>query len=232
MNKYPENDRYSLEPSFDLLYDGKLLLTAGEFSSLRSSGAGGGAGGSMLSSIDERSKSLLGVPAFTANPGVFTPEFAAALDIFEIKAQLSREQLVHRWKSPSVAADSIVYRDGSLLLVRRKKDPYKGYYALPGGILDDDETLEECAVRELFEETGLRGEVAGLLDIFSDPRRDPRVRMVSAIFVVQAVGGELRAGDDASDALFMDIGRLPDLAYDHNRAVEEFRNSRFFTRQG
>ncbi len=230
MNKYPGNERFSLEPSFDLLYDGRMLISEKELRILKKHLDGQDADSSSLAAVDSRFKSVVGVPALGERKGTLTPECLNAISIFEIKAHLSREQLVHRWKSPSVAADSLVYLDGKILLIRRRKDPYKDYYALPGGILDEDETLEECAVRELYEETGLKGTVAGLLDVFSDPKRDPRVRMVSAIFVMGKVTGKLKAGDDAADALFVDIGSLPDLAYDHNRAVEEFRQSHFFRR--
>lgn len=229
MNKYAENQRFSLEANFDLLYDGTKLLDERDLALLKKYHSSPDDGGrAVLAGIDTRFREVTGSPALSPE-GALSTDCVNAMNIFEIKSHLSREQLVHRWKSPSVAADSIVFSQGKLLLIKRKKDPYKGYYALPGGILDDDETLEECAVRELFEETGLRGEVVGLLDVFSDPKRDPRVRMLSAIFVVGSISGELKAGDDAADAAFMDMDKLPSLAYDHDRAIEEFRASRFFT---
>lgn len=231
MNKYEENQRFSLEANFDLLYDGKKLLDEKELALLKNHRTTDSKGGRpALAEIDVRFRTLTGSSAVDGD-GSLSKSCLNAMSIFEIKSHLSREQLVHRWESPSVAADSIVVKDGKLLLIKRRKDPYKGYYALPGGILDPHETLEECAVRELFEETGLKGNVLGLLTVFSDPKRDPRVRMVSAIFVVGHISGELKAGDDASDASFIDIDRLPGLAYDHDTAIEKFRASRYFTRQ-
>ncbi|MBX8645841.1 MAG: NUDIX hydrolase [Thermoplasmata archaeon] len=155
----------------------------------------------------------------------------SALDIYENKVSLSREQLINRWKSPSVAADSILVRDGKLLLVRRGNEPYRGCYALPGGIVDEWETLEQCALRELMEETGIRGSIRGILGVYSDPDRDPRVRMISAAYVIDYIEGEPRAGDDASAALFFPLSDLPGLAFDHDRVVEEFRRSRYFRPQ-
>ena len=228
MNLYRDNDRFSLEPSFDLMYDGKRLMSEAELLAVKRYLAGEDVAQSQLSAIDSRFRAVTGMPALAEGAHAVTSECRNAISIFEIKAHLSREQLVHRWKSPSVAADSIVFENGRVLVVRRKKDPYRDYFALPGGILDEDETLEECAVRELREETGLRGEVVGLLDVFSDPKRDPRVRMVSAVFVVRSTGGNLEAGDDASDAAFVAIGSLPHLAYDHDRAIREFRDSVYF----
>lgn len=228
MNKYPDNDKFSLEPGFHLLYEGRPLMTEGELSLLKSYSQGAGTDAGLLADIDARFLEITGKGALDKDSSSLSPECRNAMAIFEIKAHLSREQLVHRWKSPSVAADSLVCSGGMVLLIRRKKDPYGGYYALPGGILDEDETLEECAVRELREETGLNGRVAGLLSVFSDPRRDPRVRMVSAIFVVDVVSGSIMAGDDAADAKYVAIDDLPPLAYDHDRAISEFRNSRFF----
>ncbi len=228
MNRYPDNDRFSLEPSFELLYDGKRLMSESDLQLLRRLLSGEEVDQGSLSAVSSRFVTVLGVPALSNERGGVTPECMNAMSIFEIKAHLSREQLIHRWKSPSVAADSIVFNDGKILLIRRRKEPYKGYYALPGGILDDDETLEQCAVRELKEETGLDGEVVSLLDVFSDPKRDPRVRMISAIFVVRATGGSLKAGDDAMDAAFMDIGGIPPLAYDHDNAIAKFKASPYF----
>lgn len=230
MNKYQDSERFSLDPKFDLLYDGRRLLSEDEMRELRKyAEAGGRAAEHVIFDIDARFRDVVGSPAL-GDSHTLSSACLNALSIFEIKVRLSREQLIHRWNSPSVAADSIVLRNGKVLLVKRMKDPYKDYYALPGGILDDEETLEECALRELREETGIEGRVDGLLAILSDPARDPRVRMVSAVFVVDYVSGEPRGGDDAAEALFMDIDRLPALAYDHDRAMALFRSSGYFRR--
>lgn len=233
MKMYGDSGKFSLDPRFDLQYEGSTLMTEEEMALLKLYATGDTrVPARRLNGVDERFRSLVGVRALSGGAERLSAECANAIAIFEIKAELSREQLVHRWKSPSVAADSVVFRDGRVLLIRRRKDPYKGYYALPGGILDENETLEECALRELHEETGLNGTVKGLLSILSDPNRDPRVRMVSAVYVIGDVQGDLKPGDDAAEAAFFDVGGLPHLAFDHDRAIQDFRKSTFFIPRG
>ncbi len=226
MSTYMESKHFSLDPKFDLMYDGHLLFTEEHYIALKSATDQSLSG--IQAVIDERFLAATGRSAFMPDGTSFSDVLRNAISIYENKVSLSKEQLVNRWKSPSVAADSILIRDGKLLLVRRKNEPYRGYYALPGGILDEWETLEQCALRELMEETGINGRIRSLLGVYSDPDRDPRVRMVSAAYVVDYVDGEPRAGDDASSALFFPAGELPELAFDHDRVVEDFMKSPHF----
>ena len=95
---------------------------------------------------------------------------------------------------PMLTADCVVVRPGSeVLLVRRGGEPFKGCWALPGGFMEMDETIEHCAVRELEEETGLRFAERDLrlIGVYSAPGRDPRGRTVTAAFRVEI--GERRA---------------------------------------
>ena len=140
---------------------------------------------------------------------------------------------------PMLTADCVVVRSGSeVLLVRRGGEPFKGCWALPGGFMEMDETIEHCAVRELEEETGLRfaERDLSLIGVYSAPGRDPRGRTVTAAFRVES--GERRvesgetpqscgqlplgrgavepvAGDDAAEVRWWPLAALPPLAFDH-----------------
>lgn len=127
---------------------------------------------------------------------------------------------------PSVTADAVLFavRDGGLhvLLVRRKKWPYEGHWALPGGFVQMDESLEEAAQRELFEETGLSGIHLEQIRTFGDPQRDPRMRVITVVYGALVNADEtccVRGGDDAAEARWWSMAALPPLAFDHGQIV-------------
>jgi len=131
------------------------------------------------------------------------------------------------WPRPAVTTDIAVFaaRDGvsSILLIRRKGPPFAGSWALPGGFLDEDETLEACAARELREETGLVAGPMALVGAYSDPGRDPRGRTVTMAYwtAVPPEGAAATAGDDASQVGWFAIDALPALAFDHDRIIAD-----------
>ena len=126
------------------------------------------------------------------------------------------------WR-PAVTVDNVVFCfDGThlnVLLIRRGNEPFKGYWAFPGGYLDENETLEEAARRELKEETGLTPKFLNEVGAFSDLDRDPRGRTISVAFasVVRPNQAEAVAGDDAADARWFNIHEMPKLAFDHEK---------------
>ena len=124
-----------------------------------------------------------------------------------------------------VTVDAAVFRqkDGrtEILLIRRDRPPFEGHWALPGGFVDMDETLEEAVVRELEEETSITGVDLKQLHAFSALNRDPRGRTISVVFHGMLTGNqEATAGDDAREAAWFDINNLPELAFDHRDVVE------------
>ena len=141
---------------------------------------------------------------------------------YENKARSVTSQLENQWRKPSVTADGLVVKDGKVLLIRRKREPFKGEYALPGGFLEYGERMEDCVVREVKEETGIATRVIGLFGVFSDPHRDPRGHFVTAVYHLKPTGGRLRAGDDAASAKWMDIDDPPELAFDHGEIIRQF----------
>jgi 8-oxo-dGTP diphosphatase len=133
---------------------------------------------------------------------------------------------------PRVAADVAVFafRDGAMnvLLVRRRYEPYESYWALPGGLMGPDETLEEAAERELREETNVTDTYMEQLATFSELDRDPRGRAISCCYLALVDGGRvrLRPGSDAREAawrplepLLRDTEAGTVLAFDHDRIL-------------
>jgi 8-oxo-dGTP diphosphatase len=124
-----------------------------------------------------------------------------------------------------VTCDIVVMtlRDGelSILLVRRRRPPYRGRWALPGGFVEAGETLLEAALRELHEETGLQNLFLEQLYTFGDPGRDPRGRVVSVAYLALAPAERLfpSAGSDAAAAAWFPVRRIPSLAFDHPQIV-------------
>jgi len=119
-----------------------------------------------------------------------------------------------------IACDGVLIEHGKILLVKRGHEPFKGQWATPGGRIEDNETAEQCLVREMKEEIGLKVEPVKLIGIYSDPKRDPRL-MIAIAYLIKRVGGEVRAGSDAADARWFDLDSLPELATDHGRIIAD-----------
>ncbi len=132
----------------------------------------------------------------------------------------------NRNKNPAVTVDIIIFSlvedDLNVLLVKRKYAPFDGMWAIPGGFLERDETLEEAAVRELAEETGVSGVYVEQLYTFGDPGRDPRMRVITVAYFALVPVNEIhhRPGDDAAETRWFSIFQLPDLAFDHRRILD------------
>lgn len=129
----------------------------------------------------------------------------------------------YEYPRPAVTVDLVVFSwDGQelrSLFIRRKKDPFAGRWAIPGGFMEIDEPLEAAARRELCEETGLEapGPVE-MIGVFGAPGRDPRGRTISVAFAAALRGpaASVQGGDDASDAAWLDPQLPLELAFDHS----------------
>ncbi|MEN6336434.1 MAG: NUDIX hydrolase [Phycisphaerales bacterium] len=133
---------------------------------------------------------------------------------------------VYEWPRPMVTADAAVFAffDGRprLLLIQRKRDPYKDRWALPGGFVEIDEDLPDAVARELAEETGLKGVALEQLRTFGRPGRDPRGRTITVAYfgVAQSDRDQVQAADDAENVQWCDIENLPPMAFDHDEIVQ------------
>ena len=141
-----------------------------------------------------------------------------------------------------MTVDIVIFtlREGSLqvLLVKRGVPPFEGQYAIPGGFIRGDESLEEAALRELHEETGVRNVFLEQLYTFGDPKRDPRGRVITVAYYALIASDKLSlvAGADAAEAQWFPASGVPPLAFDHKSildyALERLRNKLEYTTVG
>lgn len=143
---------------------------------------------------------------------------------FENKYKMLSSAYQRYFTKPSLATDGILVIDEKIVLVQRKHEPFKEGYALPGGFVEYGEKLEECVIREFREETGLNCRVERLLGVYSDPDRDPRSHVVSAVYLLSLEGGKLTDSDETSVKLFP-FEKLPPLAFDHEKIISDYLNS-------
>ena len=110
-----------------------------------------------------------------------------------------------------------------ILLVERKDPPYEGLWALPGGFMEMEETLEETARRELMEETGIKAGELIRYDTYDQPGRDPRGRNITQVFIMiwKEGMGTAVAGSDARAVKWFDLTSLPKLAFDHGKIIAD-----------
>jgi 8-oxo-dGTP diphosphatase len=141
---------------------------------------------------------------------------------------MAKKQFVYRYPMPAVTADMVAIsreRPYRVLLIRRKRPPFQGTWAIPGGFIEIDEDLESAARREFQEETGLSAGRVQQAHTFGDPKRDPRGRTISVVFVTRLTArlAKPRAADDASEVAWHPLRDLPELAFDHDRILDFVR---------
>ena len=114
-----------------------------------------------------------------------------------------------KYHYPSIAVDIILERDDHILVVLRKKDPFKGSLAIPGGFMNEGERVEDAATREMLEETNLNIEPIAILGVYSAPNRDPRGHVVSIVFIAKIISIE-------------DLIKNKRVAFDHIKIMEDY----------
>lgn len=131
----------------------------------------------------------------------------------------------YEYPRAAMTTDAVIFGfDGEelkVLLVKRGVEPYKGAWAFPGGFMRMDETIEQCAARELKEETTLEAVYMEQFGVFSDINRDPRGRVMSTAFYALVKLSEVEGGDDAMEARWFSINKIPVLAFDHDRILRQ-----------
>jgi len=141
---------------------------------------------------------------------------------------MAKKKYCYDYPRAALAVDmAIVTRERRprILLVRRKHAPFAGMWALPGGFVNMDESLDAAAVRELREETGVAADRLVQLHTFGDPGRDPRGRTITVAYLAEVDAGQVRpkAADDAAEVGWHDLQALPPLAFDHDQILARAR---------
>jgi len=150
-----------------------------------------------------------------------------------VKSRNKKPQYTYEYPMADNTVDAVVFGlgpdtqfDGQnelhVLLIERGDDPFKGMWALPGGYLEEDETIDQAVLRELEEETSVKLAWMEQLYTFGDPGRDPRGRVISTSYLalVRAADVTVEAGDDAAKAKWFPISGLPSLAFDHDKIIK------------
>lgn len=120
----------------------------------------------------------------------------------------------------TLASDCVAFAVDAVVLIKRRNPPFQGQYALPGGFVEENETVEAACIREAKEETNLDLKNLKLIGVYSYPNRDPRGRVVSTAFLAEAKDiSILRAGDDAKEIELVSEWENKDLAFDHKQIL-------------
>lgn len=130
---------------------------------------------------------------------------------------------LNMYKNPVPTVDILIVYEQGIVLIERQNPPFG--WALPGGFVDYGESVEQAAVREAEEETGLVVELISLLGVYSDPTRDSRQHTISTVFVARPYNPQIlpQGGDDARQARIFSFDTLPELlAFDHEKMVQDY----------
>lgn len=125
-----------------------------------------------------------------------------------------------RFANRGTTIDAVIEREGKILLIKRGAEPFKDFWALPGGYVEWGETVEDATRREVKEETGLGVKSLKLIGVYSDPKRHPR-QCIDMAYAVE-VEGEVKVGDDAVEYKWESINDISDLAFDHDQIVLDY----------
>ena len=131
------------------------------------------------------------------------------------------------YKIPSLTADIFIFDDDlNFILIKRKNDPYKDYWALPGGFVEYGESVETAAIREAKEETSIDVELVDLVNVYSEPDRDPRGHTVTVAFTAKGDIESRKADSDAKEIGVFSSEKLNEIniAFDHEKIIKDCLN--------
>ncbi|WP_067259919.1 NUDIX domain-containing protein [Methanobrevibacter cuticularis] len=132
------------------------------------------------------------------------------------------------YKKPSLTVDIVIFnKKNEFLLVKRKNEPFKDYWVIPGGFVDYGETTDNAAIREAKEETGIDITIDKLFGVYSDPNRDPRGHTITIVYLAIGNIEDAKAGSDAAKAKihsWNDLSSL-ELGFDHKKILDDVLNS-------
>ena len=128
------------------------------------------------------------------------------------------------YKIPSLTTDVFIFDDNfDFILIKRKNDPYKDYWALPGGFVEYGESVETAAIREAKEETSIDVELKDLVNVYSEPDRDPRGHTITIAYTAKGNFDDKKADSDASEIAIFSAEKLDELkiAFDHGKIIDD-----------
>lgn len=131
------------------------------------------------------------------------------------------------YKIPSLTTDIFIFdADFNFILIKRKNDPYKNHWALPGGFVEYGETVETAAIREAKEETSIDVELVDLVNVYSEPERDPRGHTVTVAYIAKGDFESRKADSDAKDIGIFSPDELDEIniAFDHAKIIKDCLN--------
>ena len=132
-----------------------------------------------------------------------------------------------KYRNPSLTTDIFIFDDEfNFILIRRKNDPYKDCWALPGGFVEYGESVETAAIREAKEETSIDVELIDLVNVYSKPDRDPRGHTVTVAYTAKGDFESKRADSDAKEIGIFNADELDEinLAFDHEQIIKDCLN--------
>lgn len=132
-----------------------------------------------------------------------------------------------KYKTPSLTADIFIFdEDFNFILIKRKNDPFKDYWALPGGFVEYGESVETAAIREAKEETSIDVELKGLVNVYSDPDRDPRGHTITVAYIAKGNIADMKANSDAKEIGIFSSEKLEEIniAFDHAKIIKDCLN--------
>ena len=131
---------------------------------------------------------------------------------------------MEKYKIPSLTADIFIFNnDFEFILIKRKNDPYKDCWALPGGFVEYGETVESAAVREAKEETSIDVKLIDLVNVYSKPDRDPRGHTITVAYTAKGNMDDMKADDDAAEIGIFKYENLNkiNIAFDHEKIIKD-----------
>jgi len=130
-----------------------------------------------------------------------------------------------RPKSPILAVDGLIFKNGKVLMAKRAIYPFQGYWELIGGHVEYGERVEKAIKREVKEELGISVKIKRLLGVYSNPKRDPRYHTVAAAFLLEPGKGKIRLSFEASQFKYFSLNDLPKkIGFDHRKIINDFKN--------
>lgn len=128
------------------------------------------------------------------------------------------------YRNPVPSVDIILQKGSEILLVKRKNEPFKDHLALPGGFVNEAESVESAAMREAFEEISLDIEPIDILGVYSYPKRDPRKHVLTVVFVGTILNGIPNPRDDSSEIEWVRLDDIQkkNLAFDHKQILSDY----------